>query len=169
MGEGEPAGRSTLAGRLDYLIKTIHPEGRGPYTYLEIAEGTRELPGPSVSHGTVQTIHRGSNTNPGVDSLRAIANFFGVTVGYLADGEDGARIERRIEERIARLREEGRRAAAADEFAAALEDENVQAAAFRLSGLSADSLRSITGLIRQLRKVEGLPDVKPSRRRKRGA
>ncbi|PCG82286.1 hypothetical protein CIB93_30725 [Streptomyces sp. WZ.A104] len=166
MGEDTPTGRQTLAERLDFLITTIHPDSRGPYTYMEIAEGTKKLPGPSVSHGTVQTIHKNTNTNPGVDSLRAIANFFGVTVGYLADGEDAEAIENRIEERIARLREENRKAAEADELAQVLEDENVQAAAFRLSGLSAGSLKSVTGLIKQLRRAEGLPDAKPPRKRK---
>ncbi|MFI8275799.1 hypothetical protein ACIGBH_12960 [Streptomyces sp. NPDC085929] len=57
------------------------------------------------------------------------------------------------------------KAAAADAFAQVLEDEQVKAAAFRLSGLSAGSMRSVTGLIKLLRKAEGLPDVKPRRRR----
>ncbi|MGE7388380.1 XRE family transcriptional regulator [Streptomyces sp. NPDC004126] len=167
MGESSPADRQTMAGRLDFLIRTIHPADRGPYSYMEIAEGTRRLPGPSVSHGTVQTIHRGANVNPGVESIKAIANFFGVTLGYLGDGEEAGAVERRIEERIARLREESRKAAEADALAQVLEDENVQAAAFRLSGLSAGSLRSVAGLIKQLRKAEGLPDVRPPRRRRK--
>lgn len=168
MGEKTPTGRrDTMGDRLGFLIETIHPAGRGPYTYQEIAEGTKKLSGPSVSHGTVQTIRLNNNPNPGIDSIRAIANFFGVTVGYLADGENAVAIEQRIEERIARLREEMGKAAVADEFAQVLEDEQVKAAAFRLSGLSAGSMRSVTGLIKQLRKAEGLPDVKPRRRRRK--
>ncbi|WP_327258082.1 XRE family transcriptional regulator [Streptomyces sp. NBC_01244] len=167
MGEESPPGREqTMAQRLDFLIRTLHPPGRGPYTYLEIADGTKQLPGPSVSHGTVQTIHKGVNTNPGIDSIRALAGFFGVSTGYLADGENSTAVEKRLEERIARLHEETRRAAAADEFAQVLEDENVQAAAFRLGGLSAGSLKSVTALIKHLRKTEGLPDVKPGRGRR---
>lgn len=170
MGEETPTGRrDTMGDRLGFLIETIHPVSRGPYTYQEIAEGTRQLPGPSVSHGTVQTIRLNNNPNPGIDSIRAIAKFFGVTVGYLADGENAEAIEQRIEERIARLREETGKAAAADEFAQVLEDEQVKAAAFRLSGLSAGSMRSVTGLIKQLRKAEGLPDVNPRRRRHKDA
>ncbi|MER6913920.1 XRE family transcriptional regulator [Streptomyces sp. NPDC000594] len=169
MGEANPSGRhaNTLAGRLDFLIETIHPAGRGPYTYAEIAEGSRKGEGPSVSHGTVQTIHRGSNTNPGLDSLRAIARFFGVTVGYLADGENFQAVEKRIEERVAQLRKEMERAQATDEFAQALEDENVKAAAFRLSGLSARSIKTVGAFIKQLREVEGLPEVPPKKGRRR--
>ncbi|MEU3904161.1 XRE family transcriptional regulator [Streptomyces goshikiensis] len=160
-----PPGRQSMAQRLGFLIETVHPAGRGPYTYQEISEGTKQLPGPSISHGTAQTIHKGTNTNPGIDSIRALANFFGVSTGYLADGENSAAVEKRLEERIARLQEETRRAAAADEFAQALENENVQAAAFRLGGLSEGALKSVTGMIKHLRKVEGLPDVRPNRRR----
>lgn len=167
MGANSPSRHETMADRLDFLIRTIHPAGRGPYTYAEIAEGTKSQEGPSVSHGTVQTIHRGVNTNPGIDAVRAIATYFGVTVGYLTEGENGEAIEQRIEERIDRLREEMGKAAAADEFARVMEDENVKAAAFRLAGLSASSLRTVAGFIKQLRKAEGLPDAPPRRRGKR--
>ncbi|MEV6956541.1 XRE family transcriptional regulator [Streptomyces sp. NPDC051183] len=161
-----PTGQQTMAQRLDFLIKTVHPQGRGPYTYQEIAEGTKELPGPSVSHGTAQTIHKGHNTNPGIDSIRALAGFFGVSTGYLADGENSEAVEKRLEERIARIQEETRRAAAVDEFAQVLEDEKARAVAFRLGGLSAGALKSVTGMIKHLRQAEGLPDVKPGRIRK---
>ncbi|WP_199815308.1 hypothetical protein [Streptomyces rimosus] len=79
MGDQQPTDRRTIAQKLGYLIETLHPKGRGPYSYQEIAELIRQRAGdgdPTVSHGTIHNIAIGKVTNPSVDSLRALGDFF---------------------------------------------------------------------------------------------
>src|SRR4051794_8419833 len=89
MGENTPRGRGTIADRLNWLIENVHPQGRGPYRYDEIARLSREYAaqhgGPTVSHQTVLNIRNGRVTNPGVDSLRALANVYAVPVTYFLE------------------------------------------------------------------------------------
>lgn len=161
-------GRRTIAQKLDYLIREIHPKGRGPFTYQEIAEQIRARAAegdPTVSHGTVQAIRTGKVTNPSVDSLRALAGFFGVPPAYFLDDTVSEAVEARIRE----IKDNTDKADAGDELADVLQDKNVRAVAFRLSGLSAKSLRGIKGIVEGFRQAEGLPDVKPrTSRRRRG-
>ncbi|MEW1660635.1 XRE family transcriptional regulator [Streptomyces sp. NPDC093707] len=170
MGAEIPSGRRTIAQVLDYLIRELHPKGRGPYTYAEIAHLIRQRAGegaPTVSHGTIQSIRTGKVTNPGVDSLRALADFFGVPVTVFFDEA----VFDQVEERIREIKDDVDRASAGDELADVLEDKEARAVAFRLSGLSAKSLRGIKGIVEGFRTAEGLPEVetkatKRNRRRK---
>ncbi|WP_329203196.1 MULTISPECIES: helix-turn-helix domain-containing protein [unclassified Streptomyces] len=161
MGEYNSAGeqgRGPIAHRLDHLIRTLHPRDRGPYTYQEIADSIREQAGPddpTVSHGTIHSLHKGKVTNPSVDTLRALGKFFGVGAKYFLDDEVAARTDARIKE----LREGADRAEAGRELADALEDKQVKAVAFRLRGLSAAALRGITSIVDGARQAEGLPRV----------
>ena len=86
MGEITPSGLGTIAERLDELIRTRHPDGRGPSSYEDIARASREYAqlhgGPTISHQGVLNIRSGKVTNPGVDSLRALANVYGVDITY---------------------------------------------------------------------------------------
>lgn len=111
--------------------------------------------GPTVSHGTIQNIRSGRVTNPGVESLQAIARFFGVTTAYFTDDAVAEVTIARIRE----IRESGERAKASDELADALEDQQVRAVAFRLGGLSSNALRGIKGIVEGFREAEGLPAV----------
>lgn len=83
--------RRTLAQRLDQLF-----ESRGPYSYAEVERLSREIAtatgGPTVSHQTVQNIRTGAVTNPGLNSLIALAAVFGVSPTYFLDDSapDGA-------------------------------------------------------------------------------
>ncbi|MFI1162845.1 helix-turn-helix domain-containing protein [Streptomyces sp. NPDC020801] len=166
MGDEHSAGRRTIAQKLDYLITEIHPKDRGPFTYQEIADQIRKRAkegDPTVSHGTVQAIRTGKVTNPGVDSLRALASFFGVPPSYFLDDEVSSAVETRIRE----IKESTEKADANDELAEVFADKDVRAVAFRLGGLSAKSLRGIKGIVEGFRKAEGLPEV-PSRRTRRG-
>ncbi|MDF3291291.1 XRE family transcriptional regulator [Streptomyces silvisoli] len=167
MGDQAPAtGPRTIAQKLDYLIREIHPKGRGPFTYQEIADQIRQRANegdPTVSHGTVQAIRTGKVTNPGVDSLRALAAFFGVPTAYFLDDTVSGAVEARIRE----IKQSAEQADAGDELADALQDREVRAVAFRLSGLSAKSLRGIKGIVEGFRQAEGLPEVKPQRTRRR--
>ncbi|MCF3179399.1 helix-turn-helix transcriptional regulator [Streptomyces polychromogenes] len=165
-GSGSASGRRTIAQRLDYLIGAIHPAGRGPFTYHEIAELIRERAGegdPTVSHGTVQAIRTGKVTNPSVDSLRALADFFGVPTAYFLDDD----VSEAVEDRIREIKESAAAAEAADELADVLQDNEVRAVAFRLGGLSARSIRGIKSIVEGFRQAEGLADVKPPPPRRR--
>lgn len=93
MGESTPVGRGLIAERLDALILSRHPDGRGPGSEREIARRSREHakthPGaPTISHQTVANIRDGAVKNPGVDSLRALANVFGVRLGFFLEEDD---------------------------------------------------------------------------------
>jgi transcriptional regulator with XRE-family HTH domain len=167
MGEDALVGSGTLAQRLDYLIRTIHPEGRGPYSYSELATLIKEKAavdgGPTVSHGTIQGIRSGKVTNPGIDSLRALAAFFGVPTGYFTDDEVADVITARIEE----IKQAADQAAAGDELATVLEDQQVRALTLRLGGLSKKALKAITSVVDGVRAGEGLPEVPEATGRKR--
>ncbi|MGA5819990.1 XRE family transcriptional regulator [Kitasatospora sp. NPDC094028] len=167
MGEDALVGSGTLAQRLDYLIRTIHPEGRGPYSYLELAELIRKKAdadgGPTVSHGTIQSIRSGKVTNPGVDSLRALAAFFGVPTGYFTDDEVADVVTARIEE----IKQGADQAAASDELATVLENQQVRALALRLGGLSGKAIKAITSIVDGVRAGEGLPELPEAKGRKR--
>jgi transcriptional regulator with XRE-family HTH domain len=157
------AGQRTIAQKLDYLIREIHPKGRGAFSYHEIAEQIRERAGedgPTVSHGTVQAIRTGKVTNPSVDSLRALAGFFGVPAAYFLDDSVADAVEARIRE----IKESTEAAAAGDELADVLQDKEVRAVTFRLSGLSARSLRGIKSIVEGFRQAEGLPEIEAAGR-----
>ncbi len=119
----------------------------------------------TVSHGTIHNIAIGKVTNPSVDSLRALGDFFGVGARYFLDDEATAAVDARIRD----IREETQRADAGDDLADALEDKDVRAVAFRLRGLSANALRGIKTIVEGARQAEGLPKVeehKPRRHRR---
>ncbi|UQX03468.1 helix-turn-helix domain-containing protein [Streptomyces sp. RerS4] len=156
MGDHGADTRGPLGDRLDHLINTLHPKGRGPYTYQEIADAIRRQAKdgePTVSHGTIHSLHTGKVRNPSVDTLRALGRFFGVGPTYFLDDEVAARTDARIRE----LREGADRAEAGRELADVLQDNHVRAVAFRLSGLSATALRGIKTIVEGARQAEGLP------------
>ncbi|MEV7726317.1 XRE family transcriptional regulator [Streptomyces sp. NPDC101733] len=167
MGE-DAQGPHTIARRLDHLMKELHPPGRGPFNYREIEARIKETAGPgdpTVTHATVNNIHTEKVTNPSVDSLRALAKFYGVPVSYFFDDSVAETTDRRMRE----LKEGAELARASDDLADVLQDGNVRAIAFRLKGLSAKALRGIQGVVEGARDSEGLPAVeeKAARRGRR--
>ncbi|WP_329572355.1 helix-turn-helix domain-containing protein [Kitasatospora sp. NBC_01266] len=167
--------RRTIAQRLDHLFREIHPAGRGPFSYHEVAQAIREQAGPdgpTVSHGTLQQIRTGTKTNPTVRTLEAIAAFFGVPAAYFLDDTVADRVDARVRELKAGAAPEGApegasaAPAAADELADVLADSNIRAVAFRLAGLSPRALKGLRAIVDQVRVVEGLPEVGRARRGK---
>ncbi|WP_280727994.1 helix-turn-helix transcriptional regulator [Kitasatospora sp. MAA4] len=172
MGEQPPACRRTIAEKLDHLFQEIHPAGRGPFSYHEVAHAIRrqaEAGGPTVSHGTLQQIRTGAKTNPTVNTLEVIAAFFGVPAAYFLDDTVAELVDARVRELKADAQEVGRSRAAggaggsddgvADELAGVLADSNIRAVAFRLAGLSPKALKALRAIVDQVRAVEGLPAV----------
>lgn len=174
MGEQPPARRRTIAEKLDHLFQEIHPPGRGPFSYHEVAQAIRQQAaagGPTVSHGTLQQIRTGAKTNPTVNTLEVIASFFGVPAAYFLDDTVAERVDARVREVKAGAATSAPGAEPADqhvdELAGVLADSNIRAVAFRLAGLSPKALKGLRAIVDQVRLVEGLPEVgRPGRRRR---
>lgn len=177
MGEQPPARRRTIAEKLDHLFQEIHPAGRGPFSYHEVAQAIRKQAaagGPTVSHGTLQQIRTGAKTNPTVNTLEVIASFFGVPAAYFLDDTVAERVDARVRELKAGTGDAAGPAGApepaaelVDELAGVLADSNIRAVAFRLAGLSPKALKGVRAIVDQVRLVEGLPEVGRVGRRRR--
>lgn len=134
----EPTSRSTLAEKLNHLFATVHPPGRGEYTFEEVAEGIAGRQGVNISHTYIWQLRTGRRTNPSMNVLEALADFFGVSPSYFFDDEAAARIDAQLE------------------LLAAMRNASVRRIAVRAADLSPESLRSLTDLIERWRQLEGL-------------
>ncbi|MEU3859172.1 Secondary metabolite protein [Streptomyces sp. NPDC028722] len=130
----------TFAELLDYLFREVHPKGRGPYTYAEVSQGIRDTSGVAVSASAIQQLRTGTNTNPKMQTIRALAGFFGVNPGYFFDGEEAERQRAEIQ------------------VIAAMRDQGVRRVALRANGLSTSSLHMLNTVIDQARRLEGMPE-----------
>jgi transcriptional regulator with XRE-family HTH domain len=130
----------TFAELLDYLFREVHPKGRGPYTYAEVSQGIRDTSGVAVSASAIQQLRTGTNTNPKMQTIRALAGFFGVSPGYFFDEEEAERQRAEIQ------------------VVAAMRDQGVRRVALRASGLSASSLNMLNTVIDQARRLEGMSE-----------
>lgn len=130
----------TFAELLDYLFREVHPKGRGPYTYTEVAQGIRGTSGVAISASAIQQLRTGTNTNPKMQTIRALAGFFGVNPGYFFDEEEAKRQRAEIQ------------------VVAAMRDKDVRRVALRANGLSTSSLRMLAAVIDQARLLEGIPE-----------
>lgn len=129
----------TLAQKLDHLFRTVHPRGRGEYSYAEVAVGIKDRGGPTVSASYLWELRTGRADNPTKKHLEALADFFGVNPSYFFDEGSVARIEAQLD------------------LLAALRDAGVREIALRASGLSPRGLAALRGVIEHIRQVEGLP------------
>lgn len=130
----------TFAELLDYLFREVHPKGRGPCTYAEVAQGIRDTSGVAISASAIQQLRAGTNTNPKMQTIRALAGFFGVNPGYFFDEEEAERQRAEIQ------------------VVAAMRDQGVRRVALRANGLSTSSLHMLNTVIDQARRLEGMPD-----------
>jgi transcriptional regulator with XRE-family HTH domain len=139
----QPPARS-LAERIDHLFKTVHPRDRGEYSPREVAAAIRRQGGPPISAAYIWELRTGRATDPRKSHLEALAAFFGVPVTYFLDDEQAARI------------------AAELDLLAALRDSPARQIALRAAGLSPEVLAPIAEMLRQARRLEGLPADDPS-------
>lgn len=130
----------TVAELLDYLFREVHPKGRGPFTYAEVSQGIRDSSGAAISASAIQQLRTGTNTNPKLETIRALAGFFGVSPLYFFDGEEAERQRAEIQ------------------VVAAMRDQDVRRVALRASGLSAASLNMVNTVVDQARRLEGMPE-----------
>ena len=133
--------RGVLAERLDLLIATVHPPGRGPYTLREIADAVNAQAGTSlISAAYISQLRTGQRTEPSHSRLAALARFFGVDTAYFSGDVTAQEATRQLE------------------VQAALRDDAVRSVALRAAGLSVSSLAAVRAVIEQVRRLEGLPD-----------
>jgi transcriptional regulator with XRE-family HTH domain len=88
-------GRPSFAGKLAYLIETVHPPDRGPYSYREIAAGIADHPG-AMTAAAIHQLVSGKQPHPRIHYVEALASFFGVPVTYFFDEDTAARIDDQI-------------------------------------------------------------------------
>jgi transcriptional regulator with XRE-family HTH domain len=148
--EGQiPAGTS-FAARLDHLFRTVHPQGRGEYSYREVAKAIDDRHGPTtISASYLNQLRTGVKDNPTKRHIEALAEFFGVPAAYFFDDGAAARIDAELE------------------LLAALRDTGVRQIAMRAAGLPPQGLESVRQIIELARSVSGLeaggaaPDAAP--------
>ena len=78
----------TLADRVNWLISTAHPAGRGPYSSAEVAALIRKTTGEPVSHTTIWKLRNGQATNPQKRLIEAMARTFGVRPAFFFGDHD---------------------------------------------------------------------------------
>ena len=138
MAERAAGSSRTLAEKLDYLFKTVHPRTRGEYTYREAAAVIEEQGGPTISASYIHQLRTGAKDNPTKRHLEGLAKFFGVSPAYFFDDAEAERIDAGLA------------------VLAAMRDADVRNVALRAAGLSTESLGVIRGMIERTRQLEGL-------------
>jgi transcriptional regulator with XRE-family HTH domain len=124
----------TFAERLNYLIETVHPPDRGPFTDLEISEGITAQ-GGDVSNHTIGRLRSGKQDNPKLATVTDLAGFFGVAVSYFTDKDTTG-----TENAIA--------------LALVQRDTRLSGVLMRMGGLSPASLGVVADLVDKLRDIE---------------
>jgi transcriptional regulator with XRE-family HTH domain len=127
----------SLAERLDRLFRTVHPGGRGEYTYEEVAAAIRDQ-GTMISHTYVWQLRKGIRDNPTKRHLEGLAQFFGVPASYFLD-EDTSEVDAQLE------------------LLTALRGSQVRTMALRAADLSPQGLAAIQAMVEHARSLEGLP------------
>jgi len=138
----ENAAANLIAKRLNHLLATVHPAGRGPYSLREVADAINEAAGTRLmSAAYLSQLRTGQRTEPSHSRLAAIAKFFGVDVRYFTDDETAQATDDQLE------------------FLAAMRDGGVRAVAVRAAGLSDTALEAVKALIDNARRLEGLDEA----------
>ncbi|MGH3739562.1 MAG: helix-turn-helix domain-containing protein [Micromonosporaceae bacterium] len=142
MDEPELARPRTLAEKLDYLFRVVHPKGRGEHTYREVAQAINDADdGMTISASYLWQLRRGDKDNPTIRHVEALAKFFGVPPSYFLDDAAAGEITAQLD------------------LLAAMRDSEVREIALRASDLSDAALKMIKGLIENTRELEGLKNT----------
>ena len=76
----------TLADKVDWLISTARPAGRGPYSNAEVAALIRKATGEPVTGTAISKLRSGQAANPHQRLIGAMARFFGVPPDFFFEG-----------------------------------------------------------------------------------
>ena len=131
-----------FASRLEELFRTVPgPNGRA-FTAKAIAQRSTAL-GFRLGESYLSQLRSGKAKSPSFRTVEGISAAFGVDVHYFLEDEAAQRTRDQIH--LMRLQA----------------DTKVQMAAFRLAGLSPDSVNMVNELIKVLRVQQGLPADPP--------
>ena len=139
--QGKRAGAGhglTTAKKIDLLLKHGAREGL-PTSYRAIAQAT------GMPYNNIRKIHIGENRNPGVNTLKTLADYFGVDLGYF-DCQTEAECR--------------------DYLAGQHQTAALAGIALRAEGLSEEGLAAIEQMIEHVRAVEGLDKDKGKKQKK---
>ena len=139
----------TLAEKLDYLFRTVHPANRGEYSLHEVAEGIRASGGPTISPNYLWLLRKGLRDNPTKKHLEALAAFFGVSPLFFFDDDVAERTSAQLD------------------LLVALRDAGVRNLALRAASLSPETLRAITEMVERARQIERMAEPPEERERPR--
>lgn len=78
----------TLADKVDWLIDSAHPAGRGPYSNAEVAALIEKVTGEQYSHTTIWKLRNGQAANPQMRLIEALARTFGVPPAFFFSDYD---------------------------------------------------------------------------------
>lgn len=121
---------ATLADRINDLFATHNPPGERPPTLEAVCKAINEQGATSLSIGYLSELRRGEVTNPRMDTLKALADYFHVSVSYFFDDEPESKAELRL------LR--------------AMREKNVTDLALKASELDQETLEHIASIIERL-------------------
>jgi ESX-1-secreted protein regulator len=123
-------GRTSLADRLNHLFAVVRPPGSAGYRNAEVAAET----GLSASY--IGYLRSGERDNPSMQSLEALAAFFGVSAAYFHDDVAAESVNEQLErlEAVVRLQE-------------VLKRNGVEHLALRMGELSESGIAAITQLV----------------------
>lgn len=121
--------QGNLARKMDHLMRSVHPKGRGPYSLREAAGLINEAAGEEViSHSYLGQMRNGKRDNPTMRQLAVLSAFFGVPVSYFFDDEASQRSSQEVE------------------LAIAIKDPDVRDLALSAAGLSTVSLKALKSM-----------------------
>jgi transcriptional regulator with XRE-family HTH domain len=129
-----------LADKLNHLFATVPGPGRnGLYSNDTAARALSER-GITVSGVHLSHLRSGRRDNPSARLLAAIADLFGVPIGYFFDSD----LEERITAELSAL--------------TAMKDARAKALMLRAHGLSPESMEHLEVILDRIRRIEGLDD-----------
>ena len=132
-----------IAERLQYLFENKRkPDGK-KYSYREVIRAIEAQGGASISVGYLSQLVTGVRTNPMMDAIQGLANFFEVPLSYFDAHEDTSETNEQLK------------------IVAALRHAGVQDVAMRTVGLPPESINLVLSMIDRVRQVEGLPPAEP--------
>lgn len=127
-----------LAGKLNHLFATVPaPTRSGLYSNDAAAHALADR-GIVVSGVHLSHLRSGRRDNPSARLLAALADLFGVPIGYFFDSTVQARVNVELE------------------ALAALRDNRAKSLMIRAQGVSAESMQHLGAILDRIRQLEGL-------------
>jgi transcriptional regulator with XRE-family HTH domain len=131
----------SLAARLERLFDTMRRRDERPISNAVAAKAITEKTGVSISPAYLWQLRSGKSTNPTVEPLRAIADFFGISASYLIESDVDPKLEAQLE------------------LLQVLRDAGIRDLAMRASGLTPEAIDSLRAMVDHARHLEKLPPV----------